>query len=355
MNENIVYKGNDENGKLFDFKLLNEITEDSYADVLLDFTFITFKSINQLIYLIYTNNENSIISYNLITNNKINEIKSAHENIIVNFRHLFDEKEKRDLVLSVSSSDNNLKIWNINNFECILNLKKVNERGEIYSSCFLIENNNYFIVTSNYKSLFNGPIKVFDFNGQMIKEINDSNERTSFIDTYNDEKSSKIYIISANRGFVTSFDYNENKIKHKYIDDNSNIDHFKAIIDSSEKKENNEGIIKLIETSDDGYIRIWNFDSGILIKRIYVYKSYLYGFCFLYDNYILVGCGDKTIKIVELNSGKTVKELIGHNDDVISVKIVNLPKYGKCIISQGNGNDQIKLWINQSLYASNSN
>ena len=36
MNENTVYKGNDEDGKLFDFKLLNEITEDSYADVLLD-------------------------------------------------------------------------------------------------------------------------------------------------------------------------------------------------------------------------------------------------------------------------------------------------------------------------------
>ena len=354
MNENTVYKGNDEDGKLFDFKLLNEITEDSYADVLLDYTFIVFKSINQFICLIYANNENSIISYNLNTNKKINEIKSAHENVIVNFRHLFDEKEKRDLVLSVSSNDNNLKIWNINNFECVLNLKKVNKKGEIFSSCFLIENNNYFIVTSNY-CLFNDPIKVYDFNGSIIKEINDSNQRTTFVDTYYDEQTSKIYIIAANKGFITSFDYNENKIKHKYIDDNNNKDHFKAIIDSSEKKKNKEGIIKLIESGEDGYIRIWNFDSAILIKKIHVYKSYLYGFCFLNDNYILVGCGDKTIKIVELNSGKMVKELIGHNDDVISVKILNLPKYGKCIISQGNGNDQIKLWINQSLYTSNSN
>ena len=72
------------------------------------------------------------------------------------------------------------------------------------------------------------------------------------------------------------------------------------------------------------------------------------------DNYILVGCGDKTIKIVELKSGKIVKELIGHNDDVVSVQVINIPEYGKCIISQGNGNDQIKLWINQNLNISSS-
>ena len=37
-----------------------------------------------------------------------------------------------------------------------------------------------------------------------------------------------------------------------------------------------------------------------------------------------------------------------------SSKVINIPEYGKCIISQGNGNDQIKLWINQNLNISSS-
>ena len=226
MEQNTTSKRNNENEKLFDYKLLKEITENSNADVLLDFTFIVFKSNDQTIYLIYANNENSIISYNLILNQKINEIKNAHEEQITNFRYLFDEKGKRDLILSICSANNNVKVWNIISFECILNLEKVNKRGEIFASCFLVENYNNFIVTSNYKSLDNEPIKVFDFNKKIVKEINDSKERTTFIDTYYDEQSSKIYIITANKGFVTSFDYNENKIKHKYIDDNNNKDHF---------------------------------------------------------------------------------------------------------------------------------
>ena len=42
-----------------------------------------------------------------------------------------------------------------------------------------------------------------------------------------------------------------------------------------------------------------------------------------------------------------VKNLKGHNNDVVTVKKVKHPKYGECLISQGSSNDNIKLWINK--------
>ena len=63
------------------------------------------------------------------------------------------------------------------------------------------------------------------------------------------------------------------------------------------------------------------------------------------NEYIFVGCDDKTIKIIELKNGKIINELKGHNNKVLSIKSIIHPKYGKCIISQGADDNSIKIWI----------
>ena len=63
------------------------------------------------------------------------------------------------------------------------------------------------------------------------------------------------------------------------------------------------------------------------------------------NEYIFVGCDDKTIKLIELKYGKIIKELKGHNNKVLSIKSIIHPKYGKCLISKGAYNEPIKLWI----------
>ena len=320
--------------------LLDDLTKDSFAEILLDNTFAVFKSTNELIYLIYTTKDKSIISYSIIENKKINEIIKAHENYITNIRYFLDKINKRDLILTISASDNNLKLWNINNYECLLNLKNINKRGEINSACFLNHNDQNYIITSNY-TIYNDPIKVYDFNGKLIKEINDSNYRTIFIDTYYDNQLSKNFILTSNKGFVTSYDYGNNKVYYKYSDEENKIDYCSLIIHSSE----NNDIIKLIASSDDGCIRIWNFHSGKILKKIKVQNKYVYGICLWNNDILLVGSGDKTIKVVDLKEGKIINNLVGHKDDVISLKTIIHPKYGKCLISQGNGEDQIKIWI----------
>ena len=55
--------------------------------------------------------------------------------------------------------------------------------------------------------------------------------------------------------------------------------------------------------------------------------------------------GMMIIYLVELNNGLIVKNLSGHNDDVVGIKKINHPQFGECLISQGWESDQIKIWL----------
>jgi WD40 repeat protein len=241
--------------------------------------------------------------------------------------------------MSVSNNDNNIILWNINNWECLLNFKNIIKNRDLYSACFFNDNNINYIITSNYNWAGSSePIKLFDFNGNKIKEIKDSCDRTVFVDTYYDKTLCKNFIITGNKGFIKSYDYNENKIYHKYCD-NDNKHHDSVVIN------NNEDIIKLIDSGGDGNLRIWNFHSGLLLSKIQVSKKSLYGICLWNNNYLFVGCADKNIKLIELHNELVIKSLAGHNDVVLTIKKINHPQYGECLISQGSGDDQIKLWV----------
>jgi prefoldin subunit 5 len=196
-------------------KLLSNITSDSYTDFDLNNTFTMFKSIDDIYYLIYSLYNNSIISYNLDKQQKITEIKSGHRKFISNFRHYLDKINKRDLIISISAEDNNLKIWEIKYWKCLLNIDNINNDGYLDSACLLNNNYNNYIITSNSKK--NGiseKIKIYDFNGVKIKEIGYSNDRTFFIDTFYEKRLGINFILTGNEGCVKSYDFSHNKLYH---------------------------------------------------------------------------------------------------------------------------------------------
>ena len=324
-----------------ELKYSKDITKDSYSDYILDNTFCIFKSINNdLIYLIYSNKKISIISYNLIDNKKIIEIKNAHQNLITNFRYHLDKTNEKDLILSISADDNNIKLWLFSNFECITNIKNINENGKLYSACFLNDNYRDYIITSQsrkYLGNISELIKVFDFNGKKVREINNSGDRTNFIDTFYDNKKSKIYIITGNYGNIKSYDYTGNKIYHIYSD-NDSAGHYNIIINDKEE------IIKLIESNSDGLIKIWNFHTAKLLMKIKVDNCRLFGLCLWNKDYLFVGCLDGTLKLIEIKSSRIIKELNGHNSIVLTIKKFYHPMFGECLVSQGSLDDPIRLW-----------
>ena len=126
MKKKIIQKQNNKtnkNKKNFNTNYINKnmkiLVQDSFARLWLDNSFCVFNSINNILFLIYANEKNSIISYNLIDEKKLNEIKCAHSSSITNFRHFYDKNFKRDLIITISGNNNNIKLWDFNNFECL--------------------------------------------------------------------------------------------------------------------------------------------------------------------------------------------------------------------------------------------
>ena len=165
-------------------QFLKDIVKDAYIQYIKLNSFCVFKSIDEIYYLIYTTKYISIIFYNLINNKKISEIKYAHPKFITSFRHYFDDINKRDLIISISLENHLIKLWNVKNLECLLIINKINEGGVLLSACFLNDNKNIFIITSNQKVHNVGPIKFYDLKGNIVKKLDDYKINTYYIDTY---------------------------------------------------------------------------------------------------------------------------------------------------------------------------
>ena len=274
----------------------------------------------------------------------MNEIKNSHPTNINNIRYFIDKINNRDLILSISFG--NLKIWNINS-ECIIN---INEKS-ILTACILNNNNqNYIIsITKNLiANIRNRAMKTYNLKGILVKEIDlapifglNYLPSKGFIDCYYDINYSKNYIILCNDYSSFSFDYNEQKIYQEYKEYKeyyNELERYTII-----KVEKN--IVKLIESIKAGKINIWDFYSGEFLFAIYVKDNYfLYDICLWKDNYLFIGCSQNTIKLLDLNEGTIIYEFKTYKDSVISIKIINHPKYGDCLLSHGYLSGGIQLW-----------
>ena len=324
-----------------EIEYFGELTTDSYVDISGFHTFLAFESFDKIIYLIYTNRNLSIVFYNLNNFQKINEIKKAHNSDITSFRHYVDNMNKRDLIISLSYNDSNIRLWNIKNCECLLNIKNIYKNGGLISACIFNNKNQTNIVSSS-----NSIIYAFDLNGDLTKEISCySQNKIFYIDNYYDKKSYKNYIIVCTYFMIKSYDYNKNKLYQEYHNKKSSNNNF--IINDNEK------ITKLIVPCSDSIIRIWDFHSAKLLKNIKIPKNYdecLERFCLWNNDYILAAyeylCTDKEreLKLINLNTGNIFQKFEGYTEGILTLKKINLPNVGECLITQGRGDVQIKLY-----------
>ena len=241
--------------------------------------------------------------------------------------------------MSISDIDNNLKLWDGNNWECILNLDNTNRQGFLNSACFLYDKDNIYIVSSNWNFTNVEKIKVFNLKGEKIKEINDSEDKAAvFITSFYDIKNLKNYIITGNDGYIRSYDYYENKAYNKYEKNKITNSYYCLIIKYF------ESMLYIISSNFDGYIGIWDFHSKENIFTIYGGNKGLIGICFWDDTYIINGAADKLLRVIDLKKRKIIKEFTGLKDILCTIQKIKHPVYGECLITQGLLNDQIKLW-----------
>ena len=270
----------------------SDIIKNSFANYSYESSFFVFKSINNQLELAYTTKEKKLIIYDINSKNELFKSEERHNNYITNIKHIYDKTNKMDIVMTISKKDNNIKIWNATDWKMETEITNANEKS------FLNDMNEIKILTSNGKNLqayqtnenFEN-MKLFNLKGELIKEINDTNDCTYFVDIYDDKNSSKIFILTGNYNYVKSYIYETNEtvsLYHKYYECNNGI-HPSVIVNTFEQK------IKLIESCEDGIIRIWGFHSGDFIRKINTDNNNLYGICLWNENYIFVGCKDKIL------------------------------------------------------------
>ena len=303
-------------------------------------SFCVFKSINNIFYLIYSNENNSIISYDLINFKKINEIKKAHNSEITDFRYCFDNINKRDIILSISAIDNNLKLWDIYNFELLLDIKDINKNGVLSSACLLNNNNEIYIITSNcnFENFKNSePIKVFNLNGSLVNILDNEDELIYYIDIYYDKTLSMSFIISGGTEYVKSYDFNGSILYNKYSENKENLYYYVIINDKEEQT-------KIISSSVD-YIIIWDFHSGELLNKITGSKSLIFNICLWNNDYLFASNEESFIELIDIKNKKFIKNLNWQCDGIIhTIKKIIHPKYGECLIVQSR-NNKIIMWI----------
>ena len=328
-------KNNDSNPE--NFEHIDTLAIDSYCNYYLDNTISIFKSINNILYLIYSDEVKSIISYDLAKDQIINEVKNAHKEDISNFSYFLDNINKIEIIVSLSSDDNCIKLWNIKNWECLLELKGINIYCSLFSACLICENNENYIITTNLNS-FCGALKVYDFDGNIVKEIKNSKGSKRIIINYYDNNSNKNYIISGFKGYLKSFDFKENKLYHKYKIkcDNGWIN---SLIVNDKGK-----IIKIIESNENNLLKVWDFHSGELIDVLYLYGGSI-GLCLWDNKYLLVGCRD-TIQLIDMIKGKRIKCFYESNGEILCIKKFVHPIYGECFIAKSS-DGRIRLYGNK--------
>ena len=319
-------------------KLLENLVDESFSNSRLEITCLIFKSIDNLNLIIYSKENRSIVCYDINNNQKINEVFEAHKNKITylnKYSSYSSQKDRINLMLSISERDNNLKVWNISDFQCLHNFENINKQGWINCGCFLNDNVKIYVLSTNSVGFNKNPepIKVLDLEGKTKMNINNSNINTNFIDIFYDNKSSTKYIITGNVGFSRSYNYNKNIEYHTYKEQNIKFI-LRSIIREKEDK------IDLIESSQDGNIRIWNFHTADLLKKIFCFEN-SYDIC-LWDNEQLLACGGNNIKIIDLNKKENKCELNLKDNELITISKIDHSKYGECLVSQGRKG--FKLW-----------
>ena len=331
-------------------ELIEKFETDVYSLADKDNSFCIFNSINEILFLVYSTIDFSIVFYDTFNKIKIIEIKKAHNSYIIEFRHYLEEKNKynkRDLILSGSYNDRNIKIWDFNNIECIFNINPY-LKGIINSACFLYDNNiqELLIITSNYNNEDNiaqdASIKVFNLKGEELNEMKDSEENILFIDSFYDEKYNKNYIITANKYSVISYDYEVNKLYYVYMKGEFLYDCTSVVIYN--KKRDKGKNLKLIYSTGNGLIRIWDFHYGELLDEIELNKGYIFSICLLDEKY-LFSCGKSyNNDLIKIKDEKTCLEII-HINGEITCKIVEYYKLGKCLVTKNLPSDgPLKLW-----------
>ena len=277
--------------------------------------FCSFISLKNEYLFVYGTKSYSLEFYDL-SKLKIIKIINMHTSKINSVRHYLDDNTKTDLVIS-SSNDKTINVWECDKYTNIFNI--IHEKPIITANIIFLENEMYIVGAGD-----NDYLNIWDKNKKKIANFGDAsitNRRSEifYLENYS------LIIVSGTKG-VNIYDFNTKKIFKNFLEINDTSYHFYFHIMYI------NGILELIDTSNDGCIRIWDFENLKLLKKIS--HSWLSGLTIWNQNYFFIGSTNKNIILFDLNNYNEIKQYSKHSGRVIQLSKINHPFIGECLITQ---------------------
>ena len=230
---------------------------------------------------------------------------------IANGSPVYSVSMTKDRKYIVSGSDDRtIKIWSFDTGKMI---RKINA----YSKTI-----NYAAVYPDNKSIISygdNTLKFWELNtGKLVKKM--KIKGLAAISITSDGK----YIISGNADKTISvIDLVTGKLIRKLKGHNDCINSTRVSLDGKYIV-SCSGYISLDKRSKDNSVKVWELNTGNLVRTFTGHASYISSVAISPDNqYVISGSGDNTIKIWSLKSGKPVNKLKGHYSEVCALAVTD--------------------------------
>lgn len=297
----------------------------------IDSVFCAFTTADQSPYLAWSNSSNSVEVY-CLTKEKILQSLKQHSHHIYIVRHFYDKRFTEDFLLS-TSYDKKAIVWKYNSeskqFALSLCINTGHAGLYLYSGLILFDYtsdkpqlDSSIVITS----VPNEQLKVFNFKGTLLRHIGNKSDYTYFINSYFEAKKNAFYIINANSQDIKIFDLKEG-ITSKIFKDEASTWHMSAFI-----TELNETTY-LFESDGNGVIRIWNYETVKIFKKMSVASCSLRGIVLWNEKYIVAASSDKSFKFFNIEECSLEYSLTCHENVLCSIQKIIHPKYGECLIT----------------------
>jgi WD40 repeat protein len=312
-----------------ELKYKKDITDKCQKSYTIDSVFTAFTSLDNKQLVAWGTATFVIEVYDLTTDAIVNTF-SGHTQHIYIVRYF---RKSTDYLLS-TSYERNCKVWDLKQNSCVATVSSCHAGYYLYSALIIFDNlkdSTPYIVTTAPNEF----TKVWDFKGNHVKDIAAVSDYTYFINTWYDNKNNKIYIVNANSSDIKIYDFRSGDL-FKTFKSESVTWHMSALV-----HELNE-VPHLFETDGNGHLRIWNVNTGAILKDVHVTGCNLRGLCLWNDKYVIAASSDKSFKIFDIETG-TYTTITGHDNVLCTIEKIEHPNLGECLLTSAI-DGKIKLW-----------
>ena len=323
-------------------------------------SYLIYVSLNSHYYEDESEQSRDLTVYSLDKEKAVQKMKKAHNYSILVCRYCYNGYKRKEYVMTCSH-DEDVKIWNVNNVDVnnddgvilteFVHLTDIYKYKNITACCtYFTREDEFIIVTSENKA----SVKIFDFDKNLIL-VDRADCCVEIVDVFYDLKNKRNYVcygeFHPNQIRVCDITYNYS-LYRIFSEESDNQITFDIKVRRLSNRSGNGDDIELIESvvyNKDGWIRIWNFTSGDLVRKITL-KFPIRGIEIISDGFICAGESSYernkgvAIYVIDVDTGEIVESLKEHKYYISTlIKLSEVDNYGDMLVSLG-GDRKIVVW-----------